>query len=338
MKLSSVKYLTLSGLKNLWTNKLMTFASMGTLIACMLIIGVAVMISANITNLIKGVSDQNIIMVYFNDYNSVYWGDAQPLVPIPDVEEGATEEPEIPYDAYLVHNKQEALAVIEKIKLLDNVETVTYVSKEESLEIAKDKYLPGKNEAQDILNEDNPLSDGARITVKDMALFGETADALKGIKEITTVTEQRDLAKQISEISTALKTVGLLIIATLLVISLAIVSNTIRVTIYSRKLEISIMKAVGATDSFIRLPFVIEGVIIGLVSSGVAFGLIFLMQNIISTQILGAVEKADLVPFTDYALLVLGLFVGIGLIAGIFGSLFIMQKYLRKEGSEFRAL
>ena len=131
MKLSSIKYLTGTGLKNMWVNKLMTFASVGTLVACMLIIGVAVMIAENVTNTLKGIEQQNVIMVYFNDRNSVVYGDADPLVAIPETEDGS--ETEIPYDAYLIHNKEEALKVVEEIKKLENVTEVTYISKEESL-------------------------------------------------------------------------------------------------------------------------------------------------------------------------------------------------------------
>lgn len=338
MKLSSVKYLTWTGLKNMWVNKLMTFASIGTLVACMLIMGVAVMISANVTNLLKGIERQNVIMVFFNDYNSVEFENAEPLVPWPEKGEFDEERPPVPYDAYLIHNKEEAMQVIEEIKKLENVESVEYVSKEEFLEIMKDKYLDGKDEAQGVLDEKNPFSDGAKITVNDMSLFSQTADELKTVRGVTTVTEQRDVAEKIVGITGALKTAGFWIIAVLLVISLVIVSNTIRVTIYNRKLEITIMKAVGATNSFIRLPFVIEGIAIGLISSGIAFGLIYLLQNAITDRLLGSLAKTSLVPFGSYALLILGIFVALGLVAGVFGSVVMMGKYLRKEGSEFRAL
>ena len=339
MKLSSIKYLTGTGLKNMWVNKLMTFASVGTLVACMLIIGVAVMIAENVTNTLKGIEQQNVIMVYFNDRNSVVYGDADPLVAIPETEDSS--EAEIPYDAYLIHNKEEALKVVEEIKKLENVTEVTYISKEESLEAVMDKYLQGQDTIQGVLTEDedsNPLSDGAKIVVSDMQRYNETASALKRIKGVTSVTAQGDIADKLVAITDALRTAGFWIIAILLLISLVIVSNTIRVTMYNRKLEISIMKAVGATDSFIRLPFMIEGVFIGLISSGIAFGLMYLMHSAIITEMSKALSLSTIVPFRTYAPELLGLFAAIGLISGVFGSVIMMGRYLRKEGSEFRAL
>lgn len=326
MKLSSIKYLTGTGLKNMWVNKLMTFASVGTLVACMLIIGVAVMIAENVTNTLKGIEQQNVIMVYFNDRNSVrYSGEVDP-------------DAEVPYDAYLIHNKDEALKVVAEIEKLDNVTSVTYVSKEESLEAIIDKYLQDHEASQNILTADNPLSDGAKIVVADMERYNETATALKKIKGVTSVTAQGDIADKLVAITDALRTAGFWIIAILLLISLVIVSNTIRVTMYNRKLEISIMKAVGATDSFIRLPFMIEGVFIGLISSGIAFGLMYLMHSAIITEMSKALSLSTIVPFRTYAPELLGLFAAIGLISGVFGSVIMMGRYLRKEGSEFRAL
>lgn len=338
MKASSIKYLTSSGLKNMWVNKLMTIASVGTLMACMLIIGVAMILSVNVANALKGIEDQNIIMVYFNDRNSVIYGTAEPLTTTPEGEEN---DGSIPYDAYLIHSKEEALAVVAEIEKLDNVQSATYVSKEELLASMQDKYLSGKDEINDMLTEDeysNPLSDGARIVVDDMSKYGETVAALKEIRGVTTVTAQEDIANKIEAIGATVKTAGFWIIAVLLLISLVIVSNTIRVTMYNRKLEISIMKAVGATDAFVRLPFVIEGMCIGVLSSLIAFGAIYLMQTAVGRAISETFGGSSVVPFGSYALDILLVFLAIGVGSGVFGSLFMMSKYLRKEGSEFRAL
>ncbi len=339
MKLSSVRYLTGTGFKNMWVNKLMSIASVGTLVACMLIIGVAVMIAENVTNTLKGIEQQNVIMVYFNDRNSVVYGDAESLVELPEGTDKS--ESDIPQDAYLIHNKEEALAVVAEIEKLENVSGVTYISKEESLEAVMDKYLAGQDEVQGVLTESetsNPLSDGARVVVTNMELYNQTAAELAEISGVTTVTAQGDIADKLVAITDALRTAGFWIIAILLLISLVIVSNTIRVTMYNRKLEISIMKAVGATDSFIRLPFVIEGMVIGLLSALLAFGLMYIMHSAIITEMSKALSLSAIVPFRTYAPELLGLFALIGLISGVFGSVIMMGKYLRKEGSEFRAL
>ncbi len=334
MKTTSLRYLFGMGVKNMWVNKLMSIASVGTLIACMLIIGIAVMLSVNIDNTLSGIQDQNVIMAYLNDASSVQFGTADPLV---EWDEEKDEVP--PADAYLIHNKEEALAVMEQIKLVPNVKETVYVSKEESLQIIKDKYLQGQEESIEIVDELNPLSDAIKVVVTDLTKYEETASRILGITGVTNVQEQSDMANKINAIDGAVKTAGIWIIAILSFISLIIVSNTIRVTMYNRKLEISIMKAVGATNWFVRLPFIIEGVLLGLISSVIAFGIMYVMQNAIIQRINEAMTFAlAIVPFKNYALILLGVFALIGIVAGTFGSLVMMGKYLRKEGSEFRAL
>lgn len=337
MKASSFKYLTATGLKNMWVNKLMTISSVGTLMACMIIIGVAVMLSVNINNAVKGVEQQNVISAFFNDRNSVYFGTSAPL---DDFEvTAATKLEDIPDSAYLVHNEDEAKAVIAEIEKLDNVAQVRYITSEEWLLTMKDDYLSGKDAAAgEVLDELNPFSMGAKITVNDMSRFDETAAAVEKVAGVSRVRAQKDVATKLVTVRSVIKNAGAWIIGILLIISFVIVSNTIRVTMYNRKLEISIMKAVGATDSFIRLPFVIEGIAIGIISSVLAFGVMYLMQNAIMKAIGSAFSISSMVPFKSYALVLFLIFLAIGVLSGVLGSLIMMGKYLRKEGSEFRAL
>lgn len=321
----------------MWVNKLMTISSVGTLMACMIIIGVAVMLSVNINNAVKGVEQQNVISAFFNDRNSVYFGTSAPL---DDFEvTAATKLEDIPDSAYLVHNEDEAKAVIAEIEKLDNVAQVRYITSEEWLLTMKDDYLSGKDAAAgEVLDELNPFSMGAKITVNDMSRFDETAAAVEKVAGVSRVRAQKDVATKLVTVRSVIKNAGAWIIGILLIISFVIVSNTIRVTMYNRKLEISIMKAVGATDSFIRLPFVIEGIAIGIISSVLAFGVMYLMQNAIMKAIGSAFSISSMVPFKSYALVLFLIFLAIGVLSGVLGSLIMMGKYLRKEGSEFRAL
>lgn len=334
MRASSMKYLTKTGLKSLWINKLMTVASVGTLMACMLIIGVAVMLSVNVNHTLQGIEEQNVIMCYFNDENSVRYGSAEPLCEYNA--KGA-----IPKEAYLIHNEEEAKKVCDEIAALDNVVDVTYISKEDSLAAIEENYLSGQDACIEVLHEDstsNPMSDGARVTVSDMGVYSETAKNILAVTGVTTIQAQADIAEKIDGISNALKTAGIWIIAVLMIIALVIVCNTIRVTMYNRKLEISIMKAVGATNAFVRLPFVIEGVAIGLISAVLSFGIVYLMHSAIADTITRVLTLTGIVPFREYAWFLLAIFVIIGIVSGLFGSVFMMGKYLKKEGSEFRAL
>ena len=117
-----------------------------------------------------------------------------------------------------------------------------------------------------------------------------------------------------------------------------IVSNTIRVTMYNRKLEISIMKAVGATDSFVRLPFMIEGITIGLLSAVITSVILYFVYNAVDGAIINSLGLTSLIPFFEFFWIIFGIFAAIGCFAGLFSSAFMINKYLRKEGSEFRAL
>ncbi len=336
MKLHSVRYLTGEGCKNVWVNRLMTIASVGVLTACMVLIGLALLISMNIDKIIGNLEQQNVVMVYFNDKNSVLYGDAAPI--LAEGEEFDIEK--IADSHYLIHNEEEARAVCDELAKLDNVAEVEFISKEQALEEVKSTMLEGQDEYFEFLDEENgnPLSDGARVHLKDMGTFNATVDKIKTVNGVNSIQSQGDMAEKINSIKNGIGVAGVWIIAILLVISLVIVSNTIRVTMYNRKLQISIMKAVGATDAFIRIPFIVEGVLIGLISAIFAEGVVYFCYRVATETIISSLDSGQIVPFADAAWMLLGLFAAIGVLTGIFGSAIMIGKYLKKEGSEFSAI
>ncbi|MBE6796908.1 MAG: ABC transporter permease [Ruminococcaceae bacterium] len=330
MKLSSMRYLTKEGIKNIWVNRLMTIASIGVLVACMVLIGLAMLISFNVDLALGNLEKQNVVMVFFNDKNSVIYADENPV-----------DADKVTDDMYLIHNEQEAREVIAEIEKIANVEKgVEYISKEKALENLKESVLAGKEQYFDFLDEEggNPLSDGAKITLSSMENFEKTVEKISKVKGIDSVQSQADIAKTINSIKSGVSVAGTWIIAILLVISLVIVSNTIRVTMYNRKLQISIMKAVGATDAFIRIPFVVEGVVIGIISALLSECVVYFCYRLAIDTIMGTLGTTQIVEFGDVAWLLLGIFAIIGVIAGIIGSVVMISKYLRKEGSEFSAI
>ncbi len=336
MKLGSFKYLTGEGVKNVWANRLMTVASIGVLTACMVLIGLALLISFNVDKAIGTLEQQNVVMVYFNDKNSVLYGDAKPILA-----EGETfDETDIKDSQYLIHTEEEAKAVCSKIRDIENVESVVFVSKEKALEDVKSTMLEGKEQYFEFLDEDggNPLSDGARVQLTDMSTFDDTVKKIKAVKGVNSIQSQGDLAEKINSIKSGIGVAGFWIIGILLVISLVIVSNTIRVTMYNRKLQISIMKAVGATDTFVRFPFVVEGIVIGLISAIISEGVVYFCYRVATDTIKTTLGTGEIVNFGDKAFLLLGVFALIGVFAGAFGSLVMISKYLKKEGSEFSAI
>lgn len=372
MKLRSISYLSKEGVKNMWSNRLMTIASIGVLVACMVLIGLAILISLNVNEALDGLEQQNVIRVYFNDKTSVIYGNASEKFDPADFENISSEEDsseettsetedgettsseetsseteevidpdDIPESAYIIHNEDEAKALCDKLAKIENVLKVEYISAEDALKDIKENGQIPENAVEHFGFDDeygNPLSCGARITLSDMSLFDETLEKIEKTKGVDAVQSQSELAEKITAIEEGIGIAGVWIIAILLIISLVIVSNTIRVTMYSRKLEISIMKAVGATNSFIRLPFVIEGIMIGLVSAIISMGILYFCYRVAMEAVSGALGMTDTIAFITVAPQIFGIFAAIGVLSGIVGSAIMIRKYLKKEGSEFTAI
>ena len=359
MKIQSIKYLSREGFRNVWVNRLMSIASIGVLVACMVLIGFAILITENVNVYMNNLEQQNVVMVYFNDKNSVIYQDASQIATTSDTTSDETssksssssktsstsskddknEVPDIPDDAYLIHNEEEAKAVCAEIEKLDNVKTpVEFISSEQALENAKGTALQDMAGAFEILDEEggNPMSHGARVTLISMEKFDQTVESIKKVTGVHSVVSHGDLAKTIADIKSGISMICFWIIGILGIIALVIVSNTIRVTMYNRKLEISIMKAVGATDAFVRLPFVIEGVVLGLISAILSEAILYFCYRV-AAEAMGTSFTLS-VPFSEKALLLFGIFAAIGIVAGALGSAFMISKYLKKEGSEFKAL
>ena len=351
MKLSSVRYLTKEGVKNIWVNRLMSLASIGVLVACMVIIGLAVLISENVNLAVGNIEKQNVVMAYMKDYNWAFY--QEPVVDETSSEEVSSEETPAETETveqadkngikdsdYIIHNDDEAKALCKEIEKIPNVATVTFVSSEEGLETVKGSMLEGQEEYFSFLDDEygNPMSCAAKITMEDMSLFDETIKEIEKLEGIDVIQSQSDLAETIAAIKNGVGVAGFWIIAILIIISLVIVSNTIRVTMYNRKLEISIMKAVGATDAFVRIPFIVEGMFIGLISALISEGLLYFCYRVATETIVTTLGTQDIIKYGDMAWILLAIFVGIGVLAGVIGSAIMINKYLRREGSEFAAI
>ena len=314
MKMRSFRYLIGEGIKNVWANRLMSLASIGVLVACMLITGVAGVLTINIDKSLGELEKQNVVMVYFGD------------------EQNPTES-----GAKLTDDEAKALTK-DKIAKLDNVAKAEFISREDGL----DGLLSDMGEEYDALfdyvSEENPLPNAARVYFEDLSKFASTIKAIEKVEGVKNVRHQRELAEKITGIRKTVNAGSIGIVALLLIIAFVIVCNTIRITMYNRKLEISIMKAVGATDRFIRFPFMVEGMTLGLLASLFTTGLLYAVYRVAITYIEETLTGFTAIPFRDFALPLFGLFALIGIAVGLIGSGIVISKYLRKEGSEFRAL
>lgn len=296
MKGASLGYLTKEGFRNVWVNRLMSLASITVLMACLVIIGLGSMLFFNINALLDKIESQNVIMVY--------------------IEDGTTDE---------------QIEQLEKdIFGLGNVEQCDFVSKEEAFENSKKEL--GEDSAL-LEGMENPMPDAYKVTVTDMTLFKQTVKSLKGLEHIETVRENSDIADKLIDIRYAVTIVIAGMVLLLFIVSLFIIANTIRITMFSRRLEISIMKAVGATNWFIRWPFMIEGVVIGIISSLVSIGVLAGLYYGVAYVFKDLLKLFEPVAFGQYAGYIFLIFAGIGTFTGSVGSLISMGKYLKEQGS-----
>ena len=299
MKGTSLKYLTHEGFRNVWVNRLMSLASVTVLMACLIIMGAGIMIYFNINNVVDKVQSQNVVMVYVAD------------------------------DA----SEDETTQIGTSLKGISNVESCEFVPKEVAFQ--EQIQSMGGDAALFEGFDEIPLPDAYKVTVKDLSQFENTVSQIKQINKVDSVRENSDLASKLLSLRHAVSIVSVGLVIMLFLVALFIISNTIRITMFSRKLEISIMKAVGATNWFIRWPFMIEGMILGtisgIVSLGVLWGLYAVAEKVFAQSL--SLIGFSLVPFSEYWWQILLVFVAIGLFTGGFGSLVSMAKYLKEQGS-----
>lgn len=302
MTASSFRYLFKEGFRNIWTNRMMSTASICVLMSCLILIGGASMIFLNIDSLLGRIEEENVIMVYVEDDTT----------------------------------NSELKSMERSLNRIGNISKVEFIAKEVAWQEQLETMEPAQAEFFLEISSDIPLPDAYKITVDDLSQFDDTVKSIKKLDHIDMVRENRDLAKRLVSIRHGVEIIAIVIVVVLLAISVFIISNTIRLTVYSRRLEISIMKSVGATNSFVRLPFIVEGMILGIISGVVSLGLVWVFYDFAVSQftdILGYLSL-DALNFQDYALIMLGAFVVIGIFTGVGGSAITMGRYLNKEGSE----
>lgn len=294
----NIRYLTKEGFRNVRIHKLMTVASITVMLSCMLLIGGAYLLYENINSLIDKVGEQNVVMVYIQDE--------------------ATEEQES--------------ALKQQIIETANVKDCEFVSRDDSFESVLESMGTSAAVIEGI--DSSILPNAFKVTVADMEQFDATVAQISSYGNVLNVRENGELASKVATIQDAVGIVSVVIVIILFIVSLFIIANTVRITMFSRSLEISIMKAVGATNWFIRWPFLVEGIIIGIISAAVSYGLIFglycaaekFLENMFS--ILGN----SIVPFESCMWQLLIAFVATGIITGTLGSCMSLGKYLKEHG------
>ncbi|MGM9657708.1 MAG: cell division protein FtsX [Eubacteriales bacterium] len=313
------------GFTGVFRNPVMSTASMLVLICCMLITGTFYLVIDNINRNFKALDDLNVMIVWIDDDT----GDSDVSADESTQDDDTSGSP--------ADNRETAVfdeETLDAIRALDHVTDVYYVSKQEAF----DELVATEGSDADFLqyfdaDTNNPLRASYRLTFES----GTDTENIRYIKSALidmgfdkeNISENIDLYDNLNNVKGALTTVALWLMAILFVVSLFVIMNSIRLGLFSRREEIQIMRYVGATNAFIRTPFVFEGIIIGLISAIIALGLQYYLYAQVISEIVRKYSVVDIAPFGSYLLYIGAGFAVIGVFAGIFGSLISIRKYLK---------
>ncbi len=299
MNAGSFFYFIKSSFKGMYKNALMTIASVFVLMACMLIIGSVFLASENVMSFMDKLEDQNEIVAFIDDE----YGD----------------------DSL----SREQLCA--KIEAINGVSSVEYITKEQAFAEYRDSLGENREYLDGYEGEDNPLRNELRIKIDDITLFENVSASVAAMDEIANIRDSQSIVDMLLSVRRMLNMLGFWILVMLAVVSLFIISNTVKLAMHSRRNEINIMKYVGATNGFIRFPFLLEGIIIGLVSTLIAIGLQWCVYVYALVPAISQLSfLADcIVPFRAAFGSLLLIFGVIGLAVGIFGSALSIRKYLK---------
>lgn len=236
MRFSSFTYLVGQGLHNLKANKMMTLASMGVLIVCMILVGAAFLFGANIDSMVAYIGEQNETVAFIND------------------------------DA-------DTAAVEEAIRSIPHVAGVEFISKDQMLDEYSQR-LEGYTNLKEMFQNDNPLLANYVVRADDPANISSVAAALQNVDGVRAVNSPQAMSDLFVSLQKAVTYVCYSLVIVLAIVSVVVISNTIKITVFNRRKEIGIMKLVGATNGFIRFPFFVEGVTSGLISALIASAIV----------------------------------------------------------------
>lgn len=302
MKLSSMNYLFGQGMKNIWTNRIMSVASFCILSVSLLLIGFTMLFTANINRFVSGVENKNEVVIFLDE----------------DVDSTM------------------ASAMENTIRNIQNVESVTFYSKDEALEDMK-KSMESDNADQlfSYVGEDNPLPDAFRIRIADIEKISPTLMDINRLDGIDSIKSPTDFINILTGLKRFIGIVSAVILLALILVSLVIISNAARASVDIRKREIAIMKLVGATNTFIKVPFFVEGMFLGALagifaSAVTCIGYSELVKVLSQDMTVWSIMSVNgFIPMSEFVVkLVIG-YAAAGMIISAFGTVMSTRKYLK---------
>ena len=296
----SFNYLVKHGVTNLWLNKLMSFASIGILAACLVLIGGSALISVNVRDIFRNIEEQNEMRVFL-------------LETVTDAEIDSIEK---------------------RLDSITEVSEFRFIGKEEALEEAR-KLLGDNANILDGYIDENPLAVSFTLKLSDISKTREIYDELSNMHGVEQVNAMNEVADTLTGLERTLLIFGGIVVSILILASIIVIQNSIRLTTYARRREINIMKYVGATNAFIRLPFLVEGILVGVIAAALAFGLLFGIYRgvieIFETSSISWVKQvsSQIVAFRSVAWYLALFFVASGVVLGTIGSSSAIRRYLK---------
>lgn len=300
MRPSSTAYLFKQGLRNIWNNRIMSAASFCILTVSLLIVGFTAIFTVNINSFISDIEGKNEVIIYISD-------DAG--------------------DEYIEELGQ-------KLRATDNVASVSFYSKEEAFSDIK-KDMPDAEEIFSYLGDESPLPDAYRIRISDISRMSSTLMAINSMEHIEKVKAPYDFVNVLTGIKNIMTFVCAIILAALVVVCFVIISNTTRASVSIRKKEIAIMRLVGATNSFIKVPFFIEGLTMGVFSGAAASALTLAgyssFVDILSTEttLFAALGTDGFIPLESFALHIVAGYILAGAVISAGGTVMSTRKYVK---------
>lgn len=300
MKLSGFKYLTDQGIENIWKNKMMAFATFCVLLISLLLVGVAGLFYININSMITGLNDQNEIAVYLN-----------------------------------IGTPEARVAEIQsELSALDNINNVEYISKQQALERMQDRIDSRGRAIFNYIEGYDFMPDGFSVTIKDISKMSDTTDAIAMLPDVQEVNSSTQVAEFLIELRQMATIIAGAVIIALAVVSMIMISNTTKASVYARREEIQIMKYVGATDIFIRMPFFVEGMVTGFFSGTGAFFITWIIYRSVyrmflsQSALIQAFNINNIIPFSQIRIYVLTGYLLVGAVVGAVGSVISTRKHI----------
>ena len=294
MKINTINYFIVDALKSIKRNITVSFAAMLTVLVTFFVLGTFTLVGLNFNKTIEDVADKIEIKVYLQD------------------------------DIKLVNKREVEIKLSEQ----DGVKAVTYESKDEAFTKLKKDLEGNSGMLEGYSLENNPLASSYIVTIEDASYASNVTKAVEDMTGVESVTNQQELIEKISRVVDFVQILGVILFFVFIGVSIFLIMNTIKLAVYSRRREVGIMKFVGATDWFIRWPFVIEGIIIGAIGSLLATAVLYFIYRGVFGFIASNLLIANLVPVSFVLTTLLGGFLLGGIVVGAIGSIAALRKFL----------